>query len=78
MTNVTDIVDAIIAVEDGTASPLETLETYGLLWKTETVWGLQGSWQRAVLQALDEGLIDETGNVTDHAIDLLGALPEEG
>jgi hypothetical protein len=72
-----DILGAIMAVESGDASPLETLETFGLLIRTGIINSLQGSWQRAVADAVEGDLIDPTtGNLTDTAIAALGDLDE--
>lgn len=71
-----DIVVAIMAVEDGTASPLETLETLGHLIRTGTIASLQGSWQRMAADAIAGDLLTPDGNLTDHAIAALGDLDE--
>jgi len=71
-----NILDAIMAVETGEASPLETLETFGLLIQTGIVGSLQGSWQRSVADAVRGNLLTPDGNLTDHALEYLGTLAE--
>lgn len=67
----------LMAVEEGTASPLQTLETLGLVHASGMTAHLQGSWGRAVRDAIEAGFVDpETGNLTDHAIESLGDLDE--
>jgi hypothetical protein len=72
-----DLVGAIMAVESGDASPLETLETFGLLIQTGAVHSLQGSWQRAVHSAIADDLITADGNLTQFALDSLGDIEGE-
>lgn len=64
------VLDAILTVESGDASPLEVLEAFGVVLRSGAIRGLQGSWQRSVFEALDSDLIDHDGNVTDLARDL--------
>lgn len=66
----------LMAVEEGTASPLQTLETLGLVLSSGLVHSLQGFWGRAVRDAIEGGLIDADGNVTDYAIEALGDIEE--
>lgn len=73
-----DLVGAIMAVEEGTASPLETLETLGYLIRSGIINTLQGSWGRAAAEAIRSGFLDYSGNLTQHAVDALGDLDEEG
>jgi hypothetical protein len=73
-----DIVLAIMEYEQGELSALQTLELFGHLIRTNTVWDLQGHYGRTAMALLEEGLIDaETGNITDLAVERLAALPEE-
>lgn len=72
-----DTVGFIMAYEQGEATALEILEGFGHLIATNQVWDLQGSYMRAAMALLDEGLIDpETGNITDLAVERLAQIPE--
>lgn len=69
-----DVVGFVIAAESGDLSPMEYLEGLGHLVRSGMIWNLQGSWQRAAISAIDGGLVDsDTGNLTDYAIEVLGA-----
>lgn len=76
-TRTVDIVGDIIAYENGDLSALGTLELFSILIRTGQVWSLQGSYGRAAIAFLDEGLIDGDGTITDLAHDRLAALDEE-
>lgn len=72
-----DVVGFIIAAETGDLSPLEYLEGIGHLIRTGTVWGLQGSWQRAAQSCVQAGFLDRTtGNLTDEGVEYLESLGE--
>ena len=73
-----DVVNFIIAAENGELGPLETLEGFGHLVKTGLVNGLQGSWQRAVREAIMNDLITEDGDLTDTARATFGDLGFDG
>lgn len=71
-----DVVGFIIDAESGNLSAMETLEGFGVLLRTGLISGLQGSWQRAVRDAVEGGLLTPDGNLTDHAIAALGDLDD--
>jgi hypothetical protein len=72
-----DIVSKIIAIEEGELGPLATLETFGELIKSGAISGLQGSWQRAVSEAVANGLITPEGDLTEDARATFGDVEDE-
>mgnify|MGYP000903433249 CR=1 FL=1 len=61
----TDIVDKIIAYEDGDMNGWEVLDLYADLIKTGMILGLQGTYQREARYLIEEGIIDQHGNIID-------------
>lgn len=72
-----NIVSRIIDIEDGVAGPLETIETFGELVRTGAAHGLQGSWQRAIVEAMKGGLLTPDGDVTEEAYATFGDIENE-
>lgn len=62
-----DLLNFVIACEEGDVSPSEYLEGMAHLIATGLVWELQGSWQRAAAGLIEQGIIDCTGNVLQEA-----------
>lgn len=63
MANTFDMLDAIIAFEEGTADGEQVLELFGHLISTGTAWTLQGTYGRTAARLIDAGIIDADGNV---------------
>jgi hypothetical protein len=61
----TDITSKIIAYESGEATTWDILEMYAELIKTGMILGLQGTYQREARHLIDEGIIDQNGNIID-------------
>ena len=68
-----DVVDFIVRVEgDMIEDPTEYIEGLAYLYRSGIYTGLQGSWQRAILNNVDAGYIDaETGEVSQYARDVI-------
>lgn len=72
-----DLVDSLMKYEEGYATPRETLELFSHLVKTGMAWSLQGSYGRAAEHFIREGLLDEEGDLTGYAEDMLYDLEQE-
>lgn len=59
----TDLVSKIIDFENGELDNDETLELFGELISSGTVWSLQGSYGRTATALIDGGFITEEGEV---------------
>jgi hypothetical protein len=60
-----DIVDLIIAFEQGDLEPEGILELFAELIATGTCWSLQGSYGRYAKRLIENGLITPDGEITD-------------
>lgn len=58
-----ELLNFIIAAEEGDVTPEEYLEGMAELIATGLVWELQGSWQRAAATLIEQGIIDCSGNI---------------
>lgn len=58
-----DIVDSIIAFEQGELDEAGTLTLFAHLIKTGTAWSLQGFYGRAAKQLIEQGLISPEGAI---------------
>jgi len=56
-------VDLIISYESGELSNEKTLELFSELIKTGKVWHLQGSYGRMAHQLIENGFLDNQGNI---------------
>lgn len=61
----TDIVDKITAYESGDIYGWEVLDMYADLIKTGMILNLQGTYQREARHLIEEGIIDQHGNIID-------------
>lgn len=61
-----DMVDKIIAWESGQMEPDEVIEFFSELIKTGQAWTLQGSYGRYAKCLIDEGYLDQQGNILKH------------
>lgn len=61
-----DLVDHIIAYEQGELSDLETLHLFAALIADGSVWSLQGSYGRAAKSLIESGLITQSGDITEY------------
>ncbi|HDY88536.1 hypothetical protein LCGC14_0360450 [marine sediment metagenome] len=57
------LVDKIIAYEQGELSDTETVELFAQLVKSGMAWTLQGHYGRTAKALIDNGYIDEAGDV---------------
>jgi hypothetical protein len=57
--------------ESGNMSPSETLKFFGELIRDGTCWHLQGCYGRQANDFIQNGLIDDKGNITEKARNLL-------
>ena len=57
------LVDKIIAYEQGELTDTETVELFAQLVKSGQAWSLQGHYGRIAKALIDNGYIDEAGNV---------------
>jgi hypothetical protein len=64
-----DLVDMIMQYEEGTLDADGTLVLYAELIKTGKAWQLQGSYGRAAVALIDNGWIDEDGNILKRSDD---------
>ena len=58
-----NLVDRVIAFEDGELSQEEVLELFSELLKTGVIYGFQGRYHREVAMFIDSGLLDINGNI---------------
>jgi hypothetical protein len=58
------VVDRIIAYEEGTLPPRDTLELFGELVRSGMVWSLQGSYGRTAQDLITYGYLTKEGHVT--------------
>jgi len=58
-----DIVNKIIDYENGELQGLDVLELYADLIKTGTILGLQGSYQRQARSFIEDGIINQSGEI---------------
>lgn len=56
-------VDQIVAYEQGELSDEDTLTLFGQLVASGLAWSLQGHYGRTARSLIEQGLIDESGNV---------------
>jgi hypothetical protein len=56
-------VDKIMRYELGDLSPDETVDFFAELVRTRVAWQLQGSYGRTAAALIDEGWLDDEGNV---------------
>jgi hypothetical protein len=61
-----NLVDDMMAYEEGTLAPTYVLDLFANLIATGTAWRLQGSYGRAAAAFIEHGYITEEGEVTDH------------
>ena len=61
----TDIRDKIISYEAGAIYGWEVLDLYADLIKTGMILNLQGTYQREARHLIEEGIIDQNGNIID-------------
>lgn len=64
-----DVVDRIIAYEQGELSERDTLELFSYLIQTGQAWTLQGHYGRTARGLMDAGFIDAEGNVNQERFD---------
>ena len=70
--NKDNLVNYIIAYEDGNMTVGQFLKLFGYLIKTGTVWSLQGSYGRQARRLIDSGFIDKSGKVNWTVVDDAG------
>ena len=58
-----DLVDKIIAFENGELSGADTLRLFSELTKSGQVWQLQGSYGRGARGLIEAGMMDSKGNL---------------
>lgn len=61
--NETNLVDAIMVFEGGEADSETILSLFSYLVKTGQAWTLQGSYGRAAKSLIDNGYLDNKGNI---------------
>lgn len=61
--NQENLVDYIVKFENGQINLAELLELFSYLVKTGSIKGLQGSYGRTFMQLVDQGFLDEAGNI---------------
>ena len=61
----TDIIDKIISYEAGDIYGWEVLDLYADLINTGMILNLQGTYQREARHLIEEGIIDQNGNIID-------------
>lgn len=66
-----DIVDEIIAYENGELDVQGVLSLFSYLISTGQAWSLQGSYGRAAQALIDNVLLTEEGELTDNAQELI-------
>lgn len=66
-----DIVNDIIAYEQGDLSASDTLSLFSHLVKTGTAWKLQGHYGRTAAAFIAYGMLTSGGDITDYARDIL-------
>ena len=71
-----NLVDNIIAYEDGRLNEIETIALFQHLVDTGTVWQLQGSYGRMAMRLIDAGLVELKNDRTDTVPDF--SLPDNG
>lgn len=59
-----NMVDQIMAHEDGTLGPTETLGLFALLIQSGQAWQLQGCYGRAAHSLITQGFITPAGEIT--------------
>tara|TARA_R100000231_G_scaffold84459_1_gene64259 strand:- start:252 stop:485 length:234 start_codon:yes stop_codon:yes gene_type:complete len=63
-----DIIDEIIAYENGELDDVKTLEFFSKLVKTGRAWTLQGHYGRTAMALIEDGLLTKAGKITDISI----------
>jgi hypothetical protein len=66
-----NVVDRIIAYEEGRLNFRATIELFSQLIKTGQAWSLQGSYGRTAAGLLDDGIIDENGEINEDRYSVL-------
>jgi len=60
-----NLVNEMMAYEEGTLAPSFVLDLFGNLVSTGMAWSLQGSYGRQAAQFIESGYLTEEGEVTD-------------
>lgn len=68
---VVDLVGAMMAYENDSLTPTETVELFSELVKSGTVWTLQGFYGRAAAALVESGILTAGGDITPKAQELL-------
>jgi len=58
-----ELVDLIIDFEQGDLSEKKSIELFSQLIKSGQAWSLQGSYGRTAKMLIDNGIIDNKGNI---------------
>jgi hypothetical protein len=58
-----NLVDSIMAFEDGELGPEETLFLFSHLVKTGLAWQLQGTYGRAAADLINRGILNNDGEI---------------
>jgi len=73
---INNTIDAIIRYEQGETTPRETLELFSELVKSGTAWILQGGYGRSARIMISQGLLDESGEITEYGRDFVEDVEE--
>lgn len=68
---VVDLVGAMMAYENDSLTPAETVELLSELVKSGMAWRLQGFYGRAAAALVESGILTAGGDITQKARDLL-------
>lgn len=63
-----DLVGKIIDYEEGMMSDIETVHFFAEMIQTGMVWGLQGHYGRVAQNLIEQGLINEAGEVNEELL----------
>lgn len=68
-----DLTAQIIEYETGEMNEVDVVNFFAHLIRTKLAWQLQGSYGRTANSFIQDGLIDEFGNLTNKTIEILNA-----
>ena len=68
-----NITAQLIEYETGEMNEVDVINFFAHLIRTKLAWKLQGHYGRTASSFIQDGLIDEFGNLTEKTIDILNA-----